>query len=220
MPLIEEKSNKMSFKERLVVYYIFPGFVLSLIFIIFILIEFFADRFGPFETIIAIAIAIAFGLLIGGMLDFAANAYTPWRRKGIYKKSPFKELMEKGFELIDETHLEMQIDRFHYGVIWDGSFKPIISIMLLFKPEDFESRDAEMLKETLRENDYKYIIVQDGMLIKSFEYNFFRPKYSKIEAAIKTLKRASIALNLQPISNLELGKMWFNYMEAKNNSKA
>jgi hypothetical protein len=210
----------MSLKERLLVYYIFPGGVLSLIFIIFILIEFFADRFGPFETIIAIAIALAVGLLIGGMLDFAANAYTPWRRKSIYNKSPFKELKDKGFELIDETHLEMQIDNFHYGVIWDGSFKPIISIMLLFKPEDFESEEAEMLKKTLKENDYKDIIVENGMLTISFEYNFFRPKYSKIEAAIKTLKRASIALNLQPISNLEISELWLKHMETKNNSKA
>ncbi|MGB0432346.1 MAG: hypothetical protein ACPGLV_17860 [Bacteroidia bacterium] len=211
----EDQHGKMTFKERFFRFYLFPLIGWGLFVILAITIDLISNELDISLFFIYMLLWFVLSALIGGMLDFAENVYTPWKRKSIYNKSPFKELKEQGFELIEETHLEMQIDNFHYGVIWDGSFKPFISVMLLFKPADFESQEAEMLKETLKENDYKDIIVQDGMLIISFEYNFFRPKYSKIDSAIKTLKQASIALNLQPISNLELGELWFKHMESK-----
>ncbi|MFY0671856.1 MAG: hypothetical protein JXQ87_00545 [Bacteroidia bacterium] len=205
----------MTWSDRFFRFYFLPIIGWGGLFIFMAIIDLIKKDFEGRYFVTYLLIWLLASILIGGMLDFAANVYTPLRRKGIYKKSPFKDLLDGGFQLINETHLEIQIDGFHYGVLWDGSFKPTISIMVLFSPTGFEEEDNKRVVDLLKKSGFNDLVVADGILKINLDYNFTRPGYKKIEASINQLKQASSTLNLKPISNIELGKMWAAHMESK-----
>lgn len=148
--------------------------------------------------------ALLLSLIVGTIYYFQDTKWGPAKREKKFSKSPFKDLIDVGFERKGDFIVGKIND---YATIvmytWESG-KPGIKIDLLFNPKpstDFLTmRDIDQLEKRNKNiwtNTFYWTRNSIGQLI---EYNFSTPSFQKIIAKAEKMSDILIKEGMRPIS--------------------
>lgn len=148
--------------------------------------------------------ALLLSLIVGTIYYFQDTKWGPAKREKKFSKSPFKDLIDVGFERKGDFIVGKIND---YATIvmytWESG-KPGIKIDLLFNPKpstDFLTmRDIDQLEKrnkNMWKNTFYWTRNSIGQLI---EYNFSPPSFQKIIAKAEKMSDILIKEGMRPIS--------------------
>ena len=160
--------------------------------------------------------AIVLTLFVGTIYYFSDTKWGPNERNKRFKKSPFKELLEIGFEekenrLIGTFNDYQILAQYH----WSGSEgKPSIVLHTLFNPK-IDNRFVTESK--IKDLNKKYKKQQCNWAINSvfneWSFNWRPPKFDKIEEFLFNSVKYIREENFEPISLSEAEKIHSEYLD-------
>jgi hypothetical protein len=184
-------------------YYFFP----FILFLILFVLKTFAIKSpnSRLQNILIVVIgALAGSIIVGTIYYFQDTKWGPAKRKKRLSKSPFKDLIDIGFERKDDFIVGKINDYTTIVMYTWESGKPGIKIDLLFNPRpstDFlTARDIDQF-EKRHKNVWKNPLYWTRNSIgQLFEYNFSPPSFKKIIVKAKEMSDILIKEGMRPIS--------------------
>jgi len=195
-------------------YYLYQWIVFSILFLISAL---FRESVNPLSKDILVSqiIAIILTLFVGTIYYFLDTKWGPNERTKRLKKTPFKELLEIGFEVKENQLIGTFND---YQVLaqyqWSGTNgKPSIIIYTLFNPK-IDHRFIPEIK--IKDLNKKYKKQRYNWTINSVSYewsfNFRPPKFEKIEEFLVDSVKYVKEEKLEPMTLSDTDKIHSEYL--------
>ncbi len=205
-------------------YYLVPWIALSILFLI-------KASFGESinslseDLIVGQIFAIVLTFFVGTIYFFLDTKWGPKERKKRLQRTPFKELIEIGFE---EKENQLIGTYNNYQILaqyqWSGSEgKPSIILHTLFNPK----KDNVFIHESkIKDLNKKYkkhrIKWRLGSVFYEWSFNFRPPKFEKIEAFLVDSVKYVKEETFDPITLTETEKLnteYLDYLEKEKQKK-
>lgn len=145
-------------------------------------------------------------LVIGRLRDWAANTYTPKKRKKVYYQEPFLSLEKLGFKNVDDFYFEGVYKGYTIYVIYDHSWNVAVNFIYFYNPNEINDTSYnELLKKVVRT---KFQLSLMGNLLSKIESNFKVCSFEKIHERLDLGVNFLVENNYPPIGPIELQKMY------------
>ncbi|NOQ71928.1 MAG: hypothetical protein GQ574_08000 [Crocinitomix sp.] len=120
--------------------------------------------------------------IMGRVLDFAENVWTPKRRKKYFNQSPLKDLSTLGLVNVDDKYFSGEYKGFCFFLIYDHSFQRMLVYEVLHQADFEDSTDEyNRMKDVLKNNKLELTPVQPGKIGKVREIKFKMPSLECIK---------------------------------------
>jgi len=153
----------------------------------------------------AITTSLAIPLLLGRLIDWTENVWTPKKRKKFYNKEPLINLLNIGFTNIEDKYFKGTFNKYNIVIEYNHTFQRLLHYSFYYKPNSFDSKEFKRVSKLLKNENID--IIAPGHILFSKEIKFKLPKYEVIESDLIKICSIMKEKNLEPISILELDKL-------------
>lgn len=155
-------------------------------------------------------------LLVGKLLDWAENVWTPKRKIKLYHQEPLKSLGSLGFSNHNNDYFIGNIANGELTIQFDHSFRQALIFTLYYSPQSLKWDEVKSITQKIKNAKLKAINCDyPGVISSSIEFYFRVPDIPRISARIEKIKLAVDLLKLEPISKSEYENMFKQKVSSK-----
>lgn len=143
-------------------------------------------------------------LVIGKILDFAQNTWTPKRRKKFFHQVPLNQLPTLGFTNNNDEYFEGIYKGYHLQITYDHSYKRTIQLAAFYSPKSKNKEEFDRITRLIKKEKHNLQLVEPGILSLEFEFIFKIPNINKLEELINNFIQVLERHHLSPISPNQL----------------
>ena len=169
-----------------------------------------------FNFLIILAFSLGLTLIVGTLYYFQDTKWGPNRKKRLFNKKPFVDLLQNGFIKQDDLFIG-NVSNYTVVItyIWPGG-KPTIEVGVMFHPKtNGIFNTPEEIKLIAKRNKRGFLsegyVWSLGSVTDLIGYNFKTPTYDMLLSKAQAMINILIKENLQPISYPDSEKLLLAY---------